>query len=205
MSAIGKALEPAFRSKLERDYAAHLDARRAAGEIRAWWFEAMTFRLGFDCRYTPDFAIQLPDLTIEMIEVKGARRWDGALEKVRTACEMFPFTFRLVTRSKAGAWQTCEVGAPQQRQKEVVRNDSQSLHSVRNVSRERLLHVTPPREGVAASESVPARSEEMPARRGTPRRRAEAGTSAVPQSERMATLAGKRVTREYALDLIRRG
>ena len=56
---------------LEQEYAGLLELRRHAGEISWWAFEAMTFRLADDTRYTPDFAVMLADGQMEIHETKG--------------------------------------------------------------------------------------------------------------------------------------
>lgn len=70
-------------------------------------FEELTFRLGDDCRYTPDFWVMADDDVIELHEVKG--RWmDGAKEKIRTAAERYPqfrwVAFRKLPRNQGGGW-----------------------------------------------------------------------------------------------------
>jgi hypothetical protein len=72
-------------------------------------FEQWTFRLGDDCRYTPDFWVQEEDDTISMIEVKGHWR-DGAKEKIRIASEMYPmFRWQAFRRVKK-VWQVEHFG-----------------------------------------------------------------------------------------------
>lgn len=94
----------------ERAYAEQvLEPQRIAGEIAAYWFERFTFRLADDCRYTPDFLVQLTDGTLELREIKG--HWeDDALVKIKVAAEMFPiFAFIAVERTPkkdGGGWKT---------------------------------------------------------------------------------------------------
>ena len=74
-------------------------------------FEQLTFRLGDDCRYTPDFWVQEPDDTMTLIEVKGHWR-DGAKEKIRIASEMYPqFRWQAFRRLK-GTWAVERFGPP---------------------------------------------------------------------------------------------
>lgn len=92
----------------EEAYALILKARLERGEIVWFAFEAITFGVAEQCRFTPDFVVQLPDGTIEFHEVKGWRFEDDALVKIKVAAEMFGmFTFRaFVKQSKkdGGGW-----------------------------------------------------------------------------------------------------
>lgn len=77
----------------EKLYAKMLELQKAAGMIKGYWFEAMTFKLADDTRYTPDFMVQMMDDEIEFHEVKG--RWmDDAKVKIKIAATMFPFVFK---------------------------------------------------------------------------------------------------------------
>lgn len=88
---------------IEKRYAAYLDGRIALGQVRGWGFARMTLRLADDCRYTPDFDVQMVDGTLEFHEVKGHWR-DDARVKIRVACDRYPwFQFRAIT-SQQGAW-----------------------------------------------------------------------------------------------------
>lgn len=97
-------------NKTEAAYAAALDLRIIAGELAAWWFESITFKLAPDCRYTPDFVVMLPDGIIEVHEVKGF--WeDDALVKIKVAAQMFPFRFvaiHAVAKKDGGGWKVRE-------------------------------------------------------------------------------------------------
>lgn len=97
-------------NKTEALYASHLDKLQAAGDIAAWWFEVVTFRIAPDCRYTPDFLVMMPDGIIEVHEVKGF--WeDDALVKIKVAAQMFPFRFvaiHSVAKKDGGGWKVRE-------------------------------------------------------------------------------------------------
>jgi len=94
-------------NKWERAYSQLLDLRKFAGEIRGWDFEAITFRLAKKTRYTPDFAVYLPDGTTELHEVKGFWREDARV-KIKVAARMFPaFKFiavRPMKKKHGGGW-----------------------------------------------------------------------------------------------------
>jgi len=98
----------------ERAYADELKCRQVAGEILWYEYERITFVLVHAIsktikgqRYTPDFAVMLPDGTIEMHEVKGFRD-EKNMNKLKIAAEMFPFVFVLVsrrTKKEGGGWE----------------------------------------------------------------------------------------------------
>jgi hypothetical protein len=92
-------------NKTERDWAKMLESLRKSGDVREWHYEAVTLKVGEDCRYTPDFMVVYPDGHIGFDEVKGFWR-DDAKVKIRTAAKQFPFVFRAVQREKSNrfAW-----------------------------------------------------------------------------------------------------
>lgn len=95
----GKRHKPGEMNKTEQEYAEILEAKRLSGEIAAWWFEAITFKLAGDSRYTGDFAVLHVDGTMEIVNVKGPGPEDpNSLTKIRNAADkFFPFVF---TREK---------------------------------------------------------------------------------------------------------
>lgn len=103
----GKRHKPGEMNKTEQEYAEILEAKRLAGEIAAWWFEPMTFKLAADTRYTPDFAVLHTDGAMEFIDAKVLVA-DDALVKVKCAAEkFFPFIFSFVQklpRKAGGGW-----------------------------------------------------------------------------------------------------
>lgn len=89
-------------NQYERDYAAYLDSRKAAGEIISWYFESYRLILGDSCTYTPDFAVLRADDVLEFHEVKGY--WmDDAKAKLRMAAAKFPHPFIAVERPRKKA------------------------------------------------------------------------------------------------------
>ena len=94
----------------EKAYAAHLDDRKLAGEVLAYWFEGVKFKLADKTFYTPDFLVMLADNTLEVHEVKGF--WeDDARVKIKVAANMFPFKFVGVQRlpkKHGGGWKVEE-------------------------------------------------------------------------------------------------
>jgi len=86
---------PGTMNKSEARYADVLAALRLEGKVAAYWFEAFTFKLAPDTRYTPDFVVMLPDGTLEIHEVKGHME-DDAWVKLKVAASLFPFRAVLV-------------------------------------------------------------------------------------------------------------
>ena len=94
----------------ERAYSLLLDSKVTAGNIAEWHYEALTLKLAYDTRYTPDFLVVLADGSVECHEVKGWMREDANV-KIKVAAQMFPFTFRLA-RWRKKTWQIDEVPPP---------------------------------------------------------------------------------------------
>jgi len=100
------------QNKTETAYEAHLNLRKITGEVVWFQFEAITLKLGPDCRYTPDFAVLLTDGTLELHEIKGTEKRirksgevvkaprfeDDARAKISVASALFPFIFKVVYR-----------------------------------------------------------------------------------------------------------
>ncbi len=93
---------------LEREHAVNLEMLRKAGKIAAWFYEAMTFKLADDTRYTPDFMVIESDGTVVFHETKGFWR-DDAYVKIKVAAELFPFRFvsyQRVPKKEGGGWKS---------------------------------------------------------------------------------------------------
>lgn len=66
-----------YASKREAEYAAELDLRKKAGDIRDWWPQHsydLTVNGHHVCKYIADFVILHNDGTMEAIDVKGAKK-----------------------------------------------------------------------------------------------------------------------------------
>lgn len=105
----GSHLPPGQMNKTEARFAELLEQRRMTGEVRAWWFEPFKLRLGVDWKHTltVDFVVQLPDDTLELIDVKGGGGWEeDARCKIKSAAAQFPmFAFVGYTQKrKGGPW-----------------------------------------------------------------------------------------------------
>jgi hypothetical protein len=110
--------KPGVMNATEARYASEvLDAGVAAGEVVWYSFESITLKIAFDTRYTPDFAVMLPDGEIEFHEVKAADKGNGgkaryeddAKVKIKVAARNFPFHFKTAHPAPAkqgGGWVT---------------------------------------------------------------------------------------------------
>jgi len=79
---------PGVMNKLERAYQEQLEFRKLAGEIVAYRYEAIKFRLADKTFYTPDFMVTFED-RIEFHETKGF--WeDDAKVKIKMVATLFP-------------------------------------------------------------------------------------------------------------------
>lgn len=86
-------LEGRKMNSLEIDYAQHLAARQAAGEILSWGFERIRLRLARRTFFTPDFDVLLPDHLIEIHEAKGYWK-DDARVKIKVAADIYRGHYR---------------------------------------------------------------------------------------------------------------
>jgi len=110
----GKRHTPGVMNQTETRYAEALQLRKLAGEIIEWGFEAVTFKLAADTRYTPDFMILNIDGTITFVDVKGAGPIDPkSLVKLKVAADKFwCFRFELAkarTKRDGGGFVTEEL------------------------------------------------------------------------------------------------
>lgn len=96
--ALGR-LKAGAMNKTEAEYAALLEARKAAGEVLWFKFEGFKLRLADNTFYTPDFAVLLRSGAMECHEVKGFMR-DDANVKIKVAADLYPFEF-VVVRKRA--------------------------------------------------------------------------------------------------------
>lgn len=88
--------EPGTMNKLEAAYAAHLEARKLAGEIADYRFEQIKLVLAKRTTITVDFAVMESDGTISFFETKGFME-DDANVKLKVVAESFWwFRFYLV-------------------------------------------------------------------------------------------------------------
>jgi hypothetical protein len=90
-------------NKMERDWLAELK-RRGYLKIRV---QAITFKLGHDTRYTPDFSAIVDGRQV-FFETKGYMRDDARVKLFNAAREFREYDFVKVTREK-GVWTEQEV------------------------------------------------------------------------------------------------
>ena len=94
-------------NKTERRYSEHLESLKAAGEIVWFKFGCLSLKLAKATHYRPDFLVVMADGSIQIHEVKGAKkdangnpgfyaREDSWL-KIKIVSEMYPcFVFKIV-------------------------------------------------------------------------------------------------------------
>lgn len=103
MTRVAKGVPHAPKmNKTEAAYGLLLEARKRTGHVREYHFQALTLKLGDDCRYTPDYFVVCDDWTLELHEVKGFMR-DDALVKLKVCARLYPFRVVLV-RKQGGAF-----------------------------------------------------------------------------------------------------
>lgn len=108
-SKYGKRHTPGVMNKTESKYAELLDARIKSGAVLSWEFEACTFKIAKDCRYTADFIVVLATGVIELVDVKGGGPIDPkSLVKIKAAASKFwAFQF-VIEKLEKGGWQRTE-------------------------------------------------------------------------------------------------
>lgn len=103
--------EPGRMNKTEEAYSKVLEARKLAGEIVDYKFEAIKFRLAEKTTYTPDFFVTTASGYVEFHECKGSWKapyQEDARVKIKVVAEMYPqFIFRSfsqVAKKLGGGW-----------------------------------------------------------------------------------------------------
>jgi hypothetical protein len=120
MRAKARALPRGEMNAGEREYAAHLDLRKLAGQIVDWRFEPMTLHLGARLSLRVDFLIIERDGTLTFDDYKAVWRGsdkphveDDARAKMKMAARLFPwFRFRYAYKRGTKAqpiWSAVEV------------------------------------------------------------------------------------------------
>jgi hypothetical protein len=112
MQALGR-LKQGEMNKTEARYAAHLEKRKAAGEIVWFKFEGLKFRLADNTFLTPDFMVMLADGRFEAHDVKGGFITDDSVVKLKVAEDMYPMPFFIVQERKkkeGGGWIVTGIG-----------------------------------------------------------------------------------------------
>lgn len=115
--------KPGTMNNTEAEYSLLLRAEQSKGLVEWFQFEGITLKLAHDTRYTADFAVMGRDGTLEIHEVKGARKRgtlsgsvshkphfeDDAKVKIQVAAAMFPFRFFVCWKSPTFGWRRDEV------------------------------------------------------------------------------------------------
>lgn len=107
--AVRKRPRKAGMNGTEGEYARTLETLRLAGEIVAWRFEAVTFNLDEETKYTPDFMV-VGKSGIEFHEVKGGHVWEDSRIKWKWARDAWPWFTWVWARKRRGAWERGEGG-----------------------------------------------------------------------------------------------
>ncbi len=109
MIARGRVHDAREMNRLEAAYALQLEARKIAGEIAWYRYEAVKLRLAAKTFLTVDFFVMLANGELEAHECKGFMEDDAAV-KLKVAAAMYPFRFFLVRfPNKRTGWQIAEV------------------------------------------------------------------------------------------------
>jgi hypothetical protein len=92
----------------EKAYAAVLELRKQAGEIKWWKFHPIKVRLANHTWYEVDFLLMMADDTIEIHETKGGYTSDKGQLKIKLCAEVLPIARMVkVTKLKkkeGGGW-----------------------------------------------------------------------------------------------------
>lgn len=96
---------------LEAEYARILEARKRAGEIQDWKYEAIRLRIAFGEKhawYKPDFLIVNADGSQEAHETKGWWKTDARL-RIKVAAGVYPWIkfigVRKLKKKDGGGWE----------------------------------------------------------------------------------------------------
>lgn len=95
---------PRYRSKTEARYAGQLEVARATGQIREARYEAFQVTLATRTTLTADFWVVMPDMTVEIHEVKGKWHREDGWIKLKIAAAHWPWFrwFRVIWED--GQW-----------------------------------------------------------------------------------------------------
>lgn len=108
--ALGR-LKTGEMNKTEEAFAAHLEARKQAGEILWWKFEGIKLRLADNTFLTTDFNVMAADGVLEMWEIKGGLWQDDSRAKTKIAASLYPFRFfgaMPIAKKNGGGWKVEE-------------------------------------------------------------------------------------------------
>jgi len=112
---------PGQMNKTETLFAERLEIEKLSGKIICWWYEMLTFKLGKDLRYTPDFVALEPDGNMTFYEIKAGfvSKKDGKIKrlgyedsivKLKMCAELFPFDFCLAIKASKQDWKIERIG-----------------------------------------------------------------------------------------------
>lgn len=96
-------------NKTEAKRAMELEAMKKTGLIHDWKFEAVTVKIGHDCRLTLDFLIVENDGSLCFEDTKGTFTREDATIKMRAFRTIFPYFPLRVLKLKGGTWDITEM------------------------------------------------------------------------------------------------
>ena len=103
--AVSQSKDEAKLNKTERRYLATL---RTNPNVKWIGIQSLTFKLGDDLRFTPDFCY-LIDGKLICVDTKGGFIREDSTIKIKVAARMFPWAEFVVEQWKDNAWQTKEI------------------------------------------------------------------------------------------------
>ena len=106
MMAVARRV-PGKQNQTEARYDRELAMLLRAGEIVWYGFEALTFRLADDTRYTPDFIVIDSAGAVTAREIKGFWR-DDAKVKIKVAATLFPWIAFWAIQADGKGWRLTE-------------------------------------------------------------------------------------------------
>lgn len=89
--------------KLNDTERAYLAALRRDHDVLWIGVQNITLKLGFDCRFTPDFCF-LKNGVLTFVDTKGGHVWEDSIIKIKTAARMFPWATFMQAQFKGGVW-----------------------------------------------------------------------------------------------------
>lgn len=95
--------------KLNKTERRFLDEQLRGIKKPAWiGIQAITLKIGMDCRYTPDFA-SIGENGLTFWEIKGAHIWEDSTIKIKSAARLFPWATFIRAQWKNNQWTETEI------------------------------------------------------------------------------------------------
>lgn len=97
------------RSRLNKTEAEYLLRLQQLADHQIF-IQDVTFRIGIDCRYTPDFFVVVHGRQLQCHEVKGGFVRDDGRVKLMAAARQYPFIQWFLAQKKGGIWAVTQIG-----------------------------------------------------------------------------------------------